>query len=379
MIQQFVYFAIAVAISLVLTPLAGRVAYRIGAVDYPGENKIHLGAVPRLGGLAIYLAIAGTLLLALHWDRPVFQLYFQQMRGFYLGGMVILALGIYDDTKGSKAPMKLICQGLAALVLYAHGVRIEVLTNPFGHAVSLGPLSLPLTILWVVALVNAFNLLDGLDGLAAGSACIAAAAIFAVALHDHRVEVAILMVVLAGACAGFLRYNFFPAKIFMGDTGSMFIGFVLATISVMEARKATTALALMIPLAALSLPVLDTFLAIVRRAAKRKNVFRGDREHLHHRLLHLGISQKQAVLLLYYVNVCFAIMAFMMVVVPRQYALLLVVVLVLWLGIGVVALRFVERKVNSLETEHSAARSHLVDVSGSRDDNMAGQRDGGLV
>ena len=298
MIHQVVYFAIAMTLALALTPLAGRVAHRIGAVDYPGENKVHTGAVPRLGGLAIYLAIVGTLLLALRWDRPVFHLYLRQMWGLYLGGFVILGLGIYDDTRGSNAPTKLIAQSFAALLLYLHGVRIELLTNPFGQAFSLGALSLPLTILWVVALVNAFNLLDGLDGLAAGSACIAAAALFAVALHDQKAQVTILMLVLAGACTGFLRYNFFPAKIFMGDAGSMLLGLNAAVLLLLFAKQHQIRW-VMGSIMVFGLPLADMLLTLARRWRNQRPLMVGDRSHFYDQLLDRGMPIRKVVTVSY--------------------------------------------------------------------------------
>jgi UDP-GlcNAc:undecaprenyl-phosphate GlcNAc-1-phosphate transferase len=229
--------------------------------------------------------------------------------GLLLGCLAILALGIYDDLMGAGARLKLTVQVAVAVAMWWAGFRLDVVANPFGAPIAFGALSLPVTVLWIVGVTNAVNLIDGLDGLAGGVALAAVGAIFFVSLQSDRLVMALFMAALGGSLLGFLRYNFNPASIFLGDSGSLFLGFVLATTSLQSAVKSTTAVALIVPIVALGLPIGDTLLAMVRRAARGQPIFAADRGHVHHRLLELGLSHRATVLVLYALCVILAGMA----------------------------------------------------------------------
>ncbi len=216
-----------------------------------------------------------------------------------MGGIVIAALGIFDDLKGAGAKKKFLVQFAVAAGMYAAGFRIDLIANPFGASIQLGWLGLPFTMLWIAGVVNAMNLIDGLDGLAGGVALIAISTTFAIAALRGEPLMILFTAALAGAVLGFLFYNFNPASIFMGDTGSMFLGFVLATTAIQTNQKSSTAVAIVVPIIALGVPIADTLLAMVRRAARGAPLFQADRGHIHHRLIDLGLSHRQAVLVLY--------------------------------------------------------------------------------
>jgi UDP-GlcNAc:undecaprenyl-phosphate/decaprenyl-phosphate GlcNAc-1-phosphate transferase len=219
--------------------------------------------------------------------------------GLFVGGLVIALLGVYDDLRGAGAGRKFLVQFAVAGFLYALGYRIDELANPFGEPFQLGWVSLPFTAFWIVGVINAMNLVDGLDGLAGGVALVAVLTTFLISLQRVHPLMMLFSGALAGAILGFLFYNFNPATIFMGDTGSMFLGFVLATTSIQTSQKSSTAVAVLIPAIALGLPIMDTLLAMGRRALRGRPMFQADKEHIHHRLLARGLTHRQAVLVLY--------------------------------------------------------------------------------
>jgi UDP-GlcNAc:undecaprenyl-phosphate GlcNAc-1-phosphate transferase len=231
---------------------------------------------------------------------------------FLLGGLVICGLGLVDDVRGAGAGKKFLVQFAVAGALFAAGIRIEHLTLPFVGGFALGSLSLPFTLLWVVGVINALNLIDGLDGLAAGVAFFGVAATFAIAFLHHDPLMMLFMAALAGAIVGFWAYNFNPASIFMGDTGSMFLGYVLAVGAMRTSQKSSTVVAILVPIVALGLPIADTFLAIVRRAIAGRPIFSADRQHIHHRLLDLGLSQRKAVTVLYGASILLGVVALLL-------------------------------------------------------------------
>jgi UDP-GlcNAc:undecaprenyl-phosphate/decaprenyl-phosphate GlcNAc-1-phosphate transferase len=295
MMQAYVLaFIIAVAVAYFATPHIKELAIKAGAMDAPDERKVHKEPIPRMGGLAIYLAAVAAIFISMKMNH--------QVLGIILGGTVMLAVGVIDDIKQLSAKVKLMGQIIAALVLLAFDVRIEWLTNPFGSMVYLGYLSIPITILWVVAVTNTVNLIDGLDGLAAGVSSIASITILIVALQQNLWIVAILTAAIAGSAVGFLFHNFNPAKIFMGDTGSLFLGYMLSAVSIMGAVKGAATIALVVPIVALGLPIMDTTFAILRRYLNGVPIFRPDKGHLHHRLLAMGLTQKQVVLSMYVIS-----------------------------------------------------------------------------
>lgn len=311
MLTYLVAFLVSMVVAAVATPLVARWAIKNSWFDLPvGGRKIHTRAIPRLGGIAVVIAFFTPLVgLAIYTNDISHLLYADALRFAALscGGLAIVGLGIWDDLRGASPKLKLLVQTSVAIVLWSAGLRIELLGNPFGPALELGAFSLPLTVLWVVGVVNALNLIDGLDGLAAGISLFVATVLFGVAFMDHAVLLCLLTAALGGSLIGFLFFNFNPARIFLGDSGSMFLGFILAAISLWTQRKGATAVALLIPVIALGVPILDTTLSFVRRLARRQSPFTADKEHMHHRLLALGLSHRNAVFTLYTVSGVFAL------------------------------------------------------------------------
>jgi UDP-GlcNAc:undecaprenyl-phosphate GlcNAc-1-phosphate transferase len=307
-----VSFLLAFAACLVLTPVMLKLAPRLGLVDtsVQSHRKIHTGPIPRLGGVAIatafYVPIAG---LAVYNTRVGDALIADGglVTGLLGGGAIIALLGLYDDTRQASPRVKLAVQVGVALGLCALGFRIDRIDLPFVPMIDLGLLSWPITVLWLVGVTNAVNLIDGLDGLAAGIALFGLAPMMVLSISKGNIVLALVCCCLAGALLGFLPYNFHPARIFMGDTGSMFIGFVLAVVSVATAHKGRVAVAMLTPILALGLPILDTLLAIARRAWFGQSLFVGDRQHIHHRLLDLGFSHRRTVLVMYGFAALFAL------------------------------------------------------------------------
>lgn len=322
----FVAFIVALAVAYLITPTVKDIAVKAGAMDAPDARKVHTKPIPRMGGLAIYLGFVLAVLASMHLNREVI--------GLLLGGTVILIVGIIDDLKQLSPKVKLAGQIVAAVVLVLFDIRIEWITNPFGDMLYLEYLSVPLTLLWVVGLTNTVNLIDGLDGLAAGVSTIAAVTILLVALQQNFLTVAILMAALAGSALGFLQHNFNPAKIFMGDTGSMFLGYMLAAVSVIGTVKSAATIALVVPIVALGLPIMDTAFAILRRYSSGKPIFKPDKGHLHHRLLAMGLSQKQAVLLMYVISACLGLSAIALTEVNKGYGLLIILAILAVAFIG---------------------------------------------
>ena len=278
---------------------------------------MHQRAVPRLGGIAIFVSMVISLSALTVVNNLLTQALrpeLKQILVFLLCGFLVLLLGIYDDLRGANATVKFV--GLAAVtaLFYAFGGRIEHLSIPYMGSVTLPPvIGFFLTMIWVVGIANAFNLIDGVDGLATGSALFSSLVLLTVSLLQGKAIVAVCALVLTGALAGFLRYNFNPASIFLGDSGSLFVGFSLAALSILGSQKATTAVAVAIPILAFGLPVVDTGVAIARRFVSGKPIFEGDREHIHHMLLQRGWSQRRVVLVLYGVSAVFGLLAMLFV------------------------------------------------------------------
>jgi len=308
-------FLAAGALSLAVTPAVRAAALQIGAVDRGGGRRVHHGHVPRLGGVALLVAGAGALLLAQGLGIPVLELL--ESHGWRLGWLaagatLMLLLGSLDDVRGVGPLGKLAGQTVAALIAVYGGYGFHALTNPFGGGVVwLGPLGGLLTVLWIVIVTNAFNLIDGLDGLAAGTGLIAAVTLFLVALSEQRPDAAVMAVTLAGVLAGFLRFNVAPASIFLGDAGSLLLGYLLALLSIQSLQKGPTAVVVLVPILTLGLPILEAAVTVARRwlVAGIASVVHADREHIHHRLLHLGLTQRRAVWVLWAVCAAFGALA----------------------------------------------------------------------
>lgn len=306
-------------IVLLATPLAIRLAWRLGAIARPGPRHVHQEPVPRLGGLAIALAVLGTLWIAFAVPGPARLLDHRPLLGLTLASVPILLLGIIDDVRGMSALAKLGIQVCAALVLVSFGYGIPLLTHPLGGAVATGGFDVFLTVVWVVAVTNAINLIDGLDGLASGVVLIAAMTLWWVGRTHSDFYVMFIAAPLAGAAFGFLRWNFPRARVFMGDTGSQFLGLALAAASLLENRKGTATVTLLFPLVALGLPIADSVLAFARRLFRRENVFHADSAHIHHRLLHLGMTPRNAVLALWGLSGVLGLVAVVLAGQPRRF------------------------------------------------------------
>lgn len=326
-------FLLALLVALIATPAVIELAAKTGAMDAPDARKVHKGPMPRIGGLAIYVGFMAAMAFMLDFAQLPAEIA-NGMVGLLLGATIIVIIGLIDDYKNLPAKVKLVGQILAACVVVYFDVRIDVITDPFGDYLYLEYLAAPATVFWIVGLTNTVNLIDGLDGLAAGVSTIASITIMLVALQENVMIVALVTASLAGAALGFLKYNFNPARIFMGDTGSMFLGFVLATISVIGAVKCTATIALIVPILALGLPIMDTTFAIIRRYRGGVPIFKPDKGHLHHRLLDLGFSQRQAVLLMYVISALLGLSAVVLNEVSggMSIAIVLCVLLVVFLG-----------------------------------------------
>jgi UDP-GlcNAc:undecaprenyl-phosphate/decaprenyl-phosphate GlcNAc-1-phosphate transferase len=314
MITFLVAFLVSLLVAVVLTWAVRERARAWGWLDAThSSRKVHVRPVPRLGGIGIVGGFFAPLCALFLVDSGVGDQFLTQTElivGLFVGGAIIAGLGFYDDLWNANARLKFSVQFAVALGLYALGFRIEVLANPFGAELSLGLLGLPLTLLWVVGVINALNLIDGLDGLAGGVAFFGVGTHFLLALMRGDVLLCLLMAALAGAILGFLVFNFNPASIFMGDTGSMFLGFVLAAVSIKTSSKSGTAVALLVPVMALGLPIMDTLLAMVRRSLLGRPMFSADKEHIHHRLMsRLLLSHRTTVLVLYALCTLFMVTA----------------------------------------------------------------------
>ena len=293
-------FAVAAVLSYFFTPPVKNFAHKVGAIDVPKDaRRMHKKPIPRLGGLAIYGGFLCSVLIFGQLDET--------MLCVLLGAAIIVALGIFDDVLALGAKLKFVVQIVAAAIPVCIGdLQIGLFTNlnplsdtPFVH---LGILAVPVTIIWIVGITNAVNLIDGLDGLAVGVSSIAAITMLAVALLTGNMPIAITMAALAGACIGFMPYNLNPAKIFMGDTGSTFLGYMLATVSIMGLFKFYAVISFAVPFLILGLPIFDTANAIIRRVAAGRSPMSPDRGHVHHKLIDMGFNQKQAVAILYAIS-----------------------------------------------------------------------------
>ncbi|MEY9979982.1 glycosyltransferase family 4 protein [Lysinibacillus sp. RC79] len=312
--------------SILLTPLVKRLAFRIGAVDAPNYRKVHARIMPRLGGLAIFLAF----LIAVAIFQPIL-IYNENGSDFLLaiiiGACIIVATGVIDDMREISAKAKLIGQLIAALiVIFVGGIQIDMVNLPFIGELNFGLLSIPLTILWIVGITNAINLIDGLDGLAAGVSTIALITLAVMAFIMSNMFVLAIAAILAAATFGFLFYNFHPAKIFMGDTGALFLGFMISVLALLGFKNVTV-VTLIIPVIILGVPISDTFFAIVRRVRMKQKWSDPDKSHLHHRLLDMGFTHRQTVLIIYGIAVMFGLAAIIFSMAKVWGAILLVAVI----------------------------------------------------
>ena len=312
-------FMIAMLASVVLTPLVRRACERGGWLDEPAQDgrRVHRQAIPRLGGVALFASVAIALAALPLIDNLVTQTVRENSAHLFIifvPAALVFLFGVYDDVRGTGALAKFGALAVAGALFYALGGRVEAFSVPLVGSVELTPwLSFVITVVWIVGIANAFNLIDGIDGLAAGAALFASLVMLVVSLMLGHSLVAVVAVVLCGALIGFLRYNFNPASIFLGDSGSLFVGFLLAALSVQGTQKASTAVAVAIPLLAFGVPVIDTGFTLVRRFLSGRPLFRGDREHIHHMLLARGWSQRRVAFVLYGACAVFGLLALLFV------------------------------------------------------------------
>ncbi|WP_066190680.1 MULTISPECIES: glycosyltransferase family 4 protein [Gracilibacillus] len=299
--ELIVAFLISAAVAFASTPFIKKLAIKIGAVDYPTGRKKHEGVKARLGGLAIVLGVVAGLLYE-HPEHP-------HMMEIIIGGIIIVITGILDDIIGLKPYQKLIGQVSAALVLVSSGLIIDKVTMPFLGTVDISQAGLILTVFWVVGVTNAINLIDGLDGLAAGVSAIGLTSILIIAIMDYQVVVVYLGMVLVGSCLGFLYHNFYPAKVFMGDTGAMFLGYSISVISMLGLFKNVALFSFIIPIIIIAVPIFDTIFAIIRRLINKQSIGAADRKHVHYQLIEMGYSHQTAVLIIYAFSFFFGLMA----------------------------------------------------------------------
>lgn len=322
-------FLLALALGLILTPLAGWFGRAVGAVDRPGGRRVHDGVIPRTGGLAIFVAVGFTLTIAWIWGMDVSRLIVpdRSLPGLLTGAVIALGLGLYDDLFRLNAWKKLPVQVLAASAAYAGGIALDKFAL-FGVAVFFDPAtSYVLTVFWFVLFMNALNLIDGLDGLAGGIVFFASLVMIVLAVAREDYLTALFFAALAGALLGFLRSNFHPASIFLGDGGTYFLGYALAGFGLLASVKSQVGAAILIPVLAMGLPLLDTLLAALRRYARHGNIFQPDRDHIHHRLLRLGLDTRKAVLILYGLTAMLCVLAVVLVLIRDEGSGLLLVLI----------------------------------------------------
>lgn len=353
-VSLLVTIAVAFIITFASTPVVKAFATKVGAMDVPGEaRRVHDHPIPRMGGLAIFLGFLLAVLLFADISR--------QIQGMLLGCIIIVITGAIDDVISLNAWVKLSLQIAAAVVAVLHGTVIECVMNPFVFSDSpwlvLGGWSIPITIIWIVGITNSVNLIDGLDGLAVGVSAISSLTMLVIALLvSHTDNIAIVLAALCGACFGFMPYNLNPAKIFMGDTGSLLLGYVLATMSVLGLFKFYAVVSFAVPLLALAIPLFDTIFAFCRRLIHGQSPMHPDRGHFHHRLLDMGLSQKQAVAVLYIISAILGVAAVVLTTSGEIKALILVLSFVgcavVW---AIIYKRFHRQKHTGDPSENDAA------------------------
>ena len=326
---------VALVVSFLMTPVVKTFAYKVGAIDVPKDaRRMHKIPIPRLGGLAIFIGFIVSILL--------FVKITPEMQSILLGAVIIVVLGVVDDIMALPALLKFVVQIVAALIPALNGVQIIAFSNPniFSDNIYwvLGNLSIPFTVLWIVAITNSVNLIDGLDGLANGVSAISATTMLVIALVGGQTQVAIVLAALVGGCVGFMPYNMNPAKMFMGDTGATFLGYILATMSIQGLFKYYAVISFVVPFLILGLPIFDTAFAFIRRIAHGQSPMHADRSHIHHRLIDMGLNQKQAVATLYVISAILGLSAVVLTTGGEQKAMLLFAALCI---VAVVAARVV--------------------------------------
>ena len=364
LIQYVLAFLVPLALSLALTPVVLRVAVAVGAIDRPGGRKAHVTPTPRLGGVAVFVSFCVSLVLLAKLDpNALFPVWMTGTKGMLLFGSLgfILLLGIWDDLHELRPSQKFLVQLFLAVLVSAAGFRIANITDPFSFGkLNLGIFDFVATVIWIIGVTNAINLIDGLDGLAAGVSGIALLTMFPIAIIQGDMSTGMIALLLAGAVVGFLRYNFNPARIFLGDSGSLFLGFTLAILSTQSSTKSTTAFSILVSVLALGLPIMDTLLSMARRLlnsflpettkdGKSRSrfgaMFIPDRRHIHHQLLARGLSHRRTVLTLYVVSCVLGFCAFAITMVQNFQGAFVLLVVGLAIFMGIRQLRYQEMAV----------------------------------
>lgn len=343
LISALIALGIALVVCFGVTPAVKTFATKVGAVDVPKDNRrMHDHPIPRLGGLAIFLGFLVSVLIMVPLTNS--------LKGMLFGAIVIVILGIFDDIYALGAKLKFVVQIIAALIAVFSGNVIDVLSNPNIFSSNpyweLGWLSIPVTVIWIVAITNAVNLIDGLDGLACGISAISSITMLVIALLVSDGTVAIIMAALAGSCLGFMPYNMNPAKMFMGDTGATFLGYTLAVMSIQGLFKFYAIISFIVPFLMLAVPIFDICFAFIRRISKGQSPMVSDRSHIHHRLIDMGMSQKQAVAVLYVVS---AILGLSAVVLATSGAVRAMILLLAFCAAGFIAIKVFVKKPHEPE------------------------------
>lgn len=360
LIGVIVAMAVAMAISFAMTPVAKSFATKVGAIDVPKDaRRVHDHPIPRMGGLAIFLGFVLSTVLFADVNR--------QIQGMLLGAVIVVVVGVIDDIIQLRAIVKLVFQIAAALVAVYYGIVIDIVSslNFFGAVeyLSLGMLSIPITVFWIVAITNSVNIIDGLDGLAVGVSAISSVVMLVVSIVVADINIAIIIGALVGACLGFMPYNVNPAKIFMGDAGSLLLGYVLATVSIIGLFKFYAIVSFVVPFLVLAFPLFDTAFAFFRRILSGKNPMKPDRGHLHHRLIDMGMSQKQAVAVLYSISTVLGLVA----VVLTTGGVMRVVLIMLTFAVAIAVTAFVTK------TTYQALEEQKKNGSNGTDDSIDGK------
>ncbi len=332
--DYFIIFAGGGVVTGILIPVICRFGFRQGILDLPGAHKRHRFPTPNLGGIAIFLGFWAAIFFA-YQRYPALSGELGQFLYYVIaGGIIMFLIGLIDDLSGLSAPVKLMSQIITGLILYAGGLQITILFIPMVGPINLGYLSLPITLIWLVGVTNSINLIDGLDGLAAGVSAIAALALLFVGLAFNLLTVIVFSGAIIGVCLVFLYFNHYPAKIFMGDSGSLFLGYLFAVISMIFPIKSYTTAAVFIPLLALGVPILETVVAFVRRTATGQKFYKADNRHLFHYLAYFGLSKSQVVWSFYLLSAVFAVFSGAMLIVNKRVVItILAVFMVVILGI----------------------------------------------
>lgn len=299
--RHLLAFLAALITSILITPFIIKLAHKIGAVDQPNHRKVHAKIMPRLGGLAIFTGMITGYFVG--------GLYNEKITGITVGAIIIIILGVLDDKYELSAKYKLLGQLIAAAAVVGSGLTVDFITIPFVGTFDLDLWSYPITVFWIVAITNAINLIDGLDGLSAGISAIVIATIAILAGLAGKSLILMLSLILLGSTLGFLYHNFYPAKIFMGDTGALFLGYSISILSLLGLYKSVTLFSFIVPIIILGVPIFDTTYAIIRRVANKKPISSPDKSHLHHRLLALGLSHRATVLCIYGFGILFSVSA----------------------------------------------------------------------